>query len=208
LSAVAVSAIVVGSLFGCCGLTSITSLLANQQLSAAMQPRMPDARAQQLQQKYTKRITELQAKSRPVMLTSELIALAHALALAGAGYLCYRVRRSGRSLLLALFVAGIGVEAVTGYLGLRAFRDQQTATAGMMTEMMDAAMQQGTKKTPPDPRLERSMHKFAKGAQGIGTVIGWLSMIGFLTVKTIYFVACALYLRRPELVAYFEHAQA
>jgi hypothetical protein len=208
LSAVAVSAIVVGCLFGCCGLTSIAGLLANGQFATAMQPRMPDARMQQVQQRFAQRINEVQAKNRPVMLAGQLIALAHAVALAAAGYLCYRVRRSGRTLLLALFVAGIGVDVISGYLGLQAIRDQQSATAGMMSEMMDVTLHQGPKNAPRDPRIEQSMRKFMAGAQGIGTVIGWLSMIGFFVVKAIYYIASALYLRRPELVAYFERAAA
>jgi hypothetical protein len=42
---------------------------------------------------------------------------------------------------------------------------------------------------------------------GITSVFTWLTILGFLLVKASYYILCARYLRRPDVVGYFEAAE-
>ena len=208
LSAVTISAIVIGCLFGCCGLAGIGGLVVGRAMDpAAMHAPTRDQRLAAIQKQYMERSAAFQARIFPMSMASGLLALAHAAALAAAGVLAYRVRSSGRRALATLSLAGIAIELVSGYVGLYVAVEQNAVMAPLMNDMMEQTVSGQPNQSVEQKRALDVTRGFMAGAFKAGTVFSWLTVIGFFVVKTAYYLACALYLRRREVVCYYEGAR-
>jgi len=191
LSAVTISAIVAASLFGCCGLFTVGGLFAGQAMSAAMPKMSGDAEAQ-----FLERTQAIQKEMFPLALSTGLLGLAHAGALLLGGILAYRRMPIGRRLLVAVFFAGVVVECLNGYVSALSAQKQSVAMETMVGGMMvSKGADDGDR---PDPQAVAN--SFAR----LTSIASWIMVLGFLAVKSAYYIVCALYLRQPAVVAYFE----
>lgn len=209
LSAVTISAIVLGSLFGCCGIAGIGGLVAGRFMNPAFA--QAQAKAQEspnmarVQAEMFERSAEFQQRIFPLSMTSSAIGLLHALGLIVAGVAAYGARAFGRRMLSVLCLVGIAVELVGGYVGLYVATEQNAIMAPMMDQMMQAATEHGVAEPNEEQRRAQDMARgFMSSAFQVGNVFSWAMIIGFFLVKTSYYVACALYLRRKDVVAFFE----
>jgi hypothetical protein len=205
LSAVSISAIVMGCLFGCCGLAGIGGLVAGSVMNpAALPPTAQDQHFEQFQRQYMERSAAFQRRTLPLSLTSSGLALVHAALLAVAGGLAYRANKLGRRLLAALCFAGIAVELVSGYVGLYVASEQNAVMAPLMDEMMKKSANAGPAQSEQQKRALETTRGFMAMAFKAGNVFSWLTVLGFFVVKSAYYLICALYLRRADVIAYFE----
>jgi len=197
LSVITISAMVLGGLYGCCGMTSVGGLVVNSAMQQMQQnPALDDAMRQVLQQQAA-----LQARIFPFALTIALLGLLHSAALLFSGFMAYSRRRSGRKLLALVCMIGIGVEAVSGSVGLTVARETTRHTEAIMKSTLAA---QQAKQPPTSKQVEEMTGKIASGATQLGNIMGVLMLVVFFVIKTAYFVTCGLYLRRKEVVDYFE----
>ena len=205
LSAVTISAIVMGCMFGCCGIAGIGGLVVGRVMSpAAMQAPTRDERIANIQKQYMERNAAFQARIFPLAMGSGLLALAHAVALAIAGVLAYRVRAIGRRMLATLCIAGIAIELVSGYIGVYVATEQNAVMGPLMEEMMTETVKDQPNQSAQQKRALDLTRGFMAAAFKAGNVFSWLTVIGFFVVKSAYYLASALYLRRPEVAAYYE----
>lgn len=59
-----------------------------------------------------------------------------------------------------------------------------------------------------DDQSRELMTKFGTGAARVGSVLGVLMVLGFFAVKVAYYTCAVLYLRRKDVIDYFETARA
>jgi hypothetical protein len=197
LSLVTVSAIVAGCMFGCCGMWSVGGLFAQQAMPAdLMDKAMGGGRAGEAQREYLKRSLELQQEMFPLALTSGTLALGHAGALLAGAILAYRRSAFGRRLLVATLFVGVAVELVTAYVGMSAAQRQNEALKPFMAQNLQAAGN--------DEESAETARQIGDMIAGVTSVFTWLTVLGFLVVKAAYYLACALYLRRSEVVRFYE----
>jgi hypothetical protein len=211
LSGFTISAMVVGSLFGCCGVTSLGGLVANRAISPAMleaSTQGMDEDMARAQRKMMQRTNELQARVFPLSMTSGLVGLLHSLALVIAAVAAQNARPSGRRMLELVCLIGLGVELINGGFGLYVAREQ----SGISEEMIKATFAQGADRGvagAPDAdqqRAQETARSFGAGAAKIGSILGIAMLVGFFVLKTGFYIACALYMRRKDVIAFFEHA--
>jgi disulfide bond formation protein DsbB len=202
-------AMVFGSLFGCCGVFSAGGALVNRVMAPAMM-QLPDAAGGQepefvaAQRRIMERSFALQARIFPYVITSGVLTLLHSLALVIAGIMAHNGRASGRRVLVLVCLVGIGVELITGGIGLYHAGEQ----GKLSEEMMKAAMvlPSSGEPTPEQKEAQQFMQSFAAGAGRASSILGWLMVIVFFATKVAYYVFSSIYLRRPEVVRHFEPA--
>jgi len=197
LGVITISAMVLGGLYGCCGMTSVGGLFVNSAMQQMQQnPALDDAMRQVLSQQAA-----LQARIFPFAMTIGLLGLVHSAALLFSGFMAYSRRQSGRKLLALVCMIGIGVEAVSGSVGLVVARETTRHTEAIMMSTIAA---QQAKHPPMNKQVEEMTQTIAGGATQVGNIMGVLMLIVFFVIKTAYFVTCGIYLRRKEVVDYFE----
>ena len=209
LSALTIAAIVLGSLFGCCGIAGIGSMVAGQAMNPAiMQQSQGNPQVDTVQKRYFERTAAFQKKIFPLSLTSGLLGLLHAFGLITAGVLAYRASELGRRLLVGLCFAGIAVELVSGYVGLYTANEQSAMMAPMMEELAQAPQGADAQQDEQARRTMQASRGVMSMALKAGSVFGWLTIIGFFLVKSGFYIGCALYLRRAEVVQFFQRVQS
>jgi hypothetical protein len=196
---------VLGGLFGCCGITS----LGGQVMNRAMNPMMQQLTASDPQNpaanEFMERNAAFQARIFPIALTTGLLGLLHAIALLTGGIMAYNGRASGRSLLALVCTIGIGVELVNGGLGLYLSRETNAMTEEMMkTTFAAGTPAAGTEQTEEQKQAQEMGQKFASGAARAGSILGIVMLVFFFVLKTGYYVLSVLYLRREDVVRFFE----
>lgn len=208
LNAITIMAMVLGSLFGCCGLATVGGAVANRAMTPAMMElgmaggQNQDAVA--AHRRVMERSAALQARLFPFALASGTLAILHSLALVLAGVMAHNGRASGRRLLVLVCLVGIGLELLSSAFGLYHAREQ----GALSEEMMKAAMVQPltADPTPEQQEAQKIMQGFAAGAGRAGSILGFVMVLAFFATKTGYYIVSALYLRRPEVIRHFETA--
>ncbi|HKU38780.1 MAG TPA: hypothetical protein VJR89_11555 [Polyangiales bacterium] len=201
LNPLIVSAIVLGSLFGCCGITSVGGVVAGRAGTQAMMQMQNanDPASAELFRKVAEKQLAFQQRTLPLTLSVGVLGLLQSIVLVIAGILAYKRQAIGRRLLVAICAVGIGVEVITTGIGLYLARE----TSAFTEEWMTAATAQTAPGT--DEKAREVAQKFGTGAARVGNVLGIVMLLGFFALKAGYYVFGTLYLRRKEVVDYFEN---
>jgi hypothetical protein len=200
---------VLGGLFGCCGVASLGGQVMNRAVNPLMEQMTANAPQNEELRRFTERNAALQARIFPLALTSGLLALLHSLALVVGGIMAYSGRASGRSVLVAVCAAGVAVELINGGLGLYLTRETNAMTAEMMkATFANQPDAQGAEQTPEEKQAQELGQKFASGAARAGSIVGIAMVVTFFALKTAFYVATVLYLRRKDVVDFFETPRA
>ena len=201
LSFFRISAMLLGSTFGCCTLAFTTALVANPKHAESAQYPVPQDEAQaKTFREFMTRSSALGAERAPIMLALLGLAIAQNLALLGAGLLAHIRRPRWRRVLLAVCCIGIGLEVVS------------SAAGAYTVHRSGMAMIEAAKATPglehvqlPGPQLSGP----AYGVQNVSAAMHALSVFGsalmfaWLVAKLVYYGACVIYLRRGDVVKYY-----
>jgi hypothetical protein len=201
LSALAITAMVLGGLFGCCGVTSLGGQVMNRAINPMMaqmtasDPQNPEVAA------FMERNAQLQARIFPFALTTGLLGLLHSIALLVAGIMTQNGRASGRGLLVLVCLVGIAVELINGGVSVYVSRETNAMTEQMMKATFAA---QRADPTPEDKQAQEMGQKFASGAARAGSILGIVMIVFFFAIKTAYYIVTARYLQRKDVLEYFE----
>jgi hypothetical protein len=191
---------VLGGMFGCCGVTTLGGQVMNRAMNPMMaqlganDPKNPEAAA------FMKRSAELQARIFPFALTTGVLGLLHSIALLVAGIMAQNGRASGRGLLALVCLVGIGVELINGGVGLYV----SSETNAIAENVMKATFAGRAHPTPDQKQAQEMGQKFASGAARAGSILGMLMIVFFFAIKTAYYVVTARYLQRKDVVDFFE----
>ena len=209
LNPLIVSAIVIGSLFGCCGVTTVGGVAVSRSMpQVALQAQLKDAKdpaAADAFRQVADRQLAFQKRTFPLTLTAGLLGLLQSIALLVAGILAHQRQTFGRKLLAAVCVVGIGVELIGAGIGLYLSRETSAYTEDMMKATFAA---QQAQQPQLNEQVRETVEDFSAGAARVGSVLGVVMMLGFLVIKAGYYLASTLYLRRPEVIEYFEAPRA
>jgi disulfide bond formation protein DsbB len=156
------------------------------------------------QRRVMERSAALQARLFPFTLASGALGILHSLALVLAGVMAHNGRASGRRMLVVVCLVGVGLELLSSGFGVYHASEQ----SALSEDMMKAAMVQplSAEPTPEQQEAQQMMQGFASGFARAGAVLGFVMVLAFFATKTGYYIASALYLRRPEVIRHFEAA--
>jgi hypothetical protein len=192
---------VLGGLFGCCGVTTLGGQVMNRAMNPMMGKMMTGDPESPAAREFMERTSAAQARIFPFALTTGLLALLHSIALVVAGIMAYNGRASGRGVLALVCLVGIGVELINGGISIYMTRETDALTAEAMKATFAA---QPAEPTPEQKQAHEMGQKFASGAARAGSILGMLMIVFIFAIKTGYYVATALYLRRKDVVDFFE----
>ena len=208
LNPIIVAAMVLGSLFGCCGITSVGGAAVGRDVSVAtlevQAQSAKDPAAAEMSRRSAKLQKAFQDRTYPLSMTVAVIGLLQSLALGIAGILASRRRPVGRRMLAAVCAIGIGVEVVAGGAALYL----STETSAFAQDMMKATFAAQSQQQALNEESREVVEKIGMGAARAGSVLGVIMVLGFFAVKVAYYVFSTLYLRRKEVIDYFEDARA
>jgi len=192
---------VLGGLFGCCGITSLGGQVMNRAMNPLMEQMMAGDPQSGAAREFMDRNAAVQARVFPYALTAGLLGLLHSIALVVAGIMAQNGRASGRGLLALVCMVGLGVELVSGGISIHVSRETSAATADMMNASFAA---QPGEQTPEQKQAQEMGQKFASGAARAGSILGIVMIAFFFAIKSVYYVLTVLYLRRRDVVDFFE----
>jgi hypothetical protein len=209
LNPVVVTAMVVGSLFGCCGITSVGGAIIGRNVPQAtleMQAtNAKDPAVAETIQRYAATQKAFQERTFPLTMTIAVLGLFQSIALVISGVLANRLRPIGRRMLAGVCVVGIGIELIGACTALYLSSETSAYAENLMKATLAAKQRQ-------QPALDESsravVEKIGAGAARAGSVLGVIMVLGFFVLKVAYYVSSTLYLRRREVIDYFDNVHA
>ena len=205
LSPVIIAAMVLGSLFGCCGITAVGGAVVGRKMPHAtleMQAKnAKDPAAAETIHRYDKMQMAFQERTFPLTMTVAVLGLLQSIALVISSILASRRQPIGRRMLAAVCAIGIGIELIGSGTAMYMRSETSAYTEGLMKAMLAADQ---SRQPALDEGSREAMQKLSTGVARASSVLGVIMVLVFFCFKVAYYVSALLYLRRREVIDYFD----